>query len=94
MIREYLSERLSQQCGKPTKNPSADWWTIGACRPYPIHICLNEPTRHDRAHVLIYDPRATEGSCVIEAWVCSIEEIDQLCQRINLIVKTNERAQR
>jgi hypothetical protein len=88
-IRDYLFTALQREYGEPAANPSSDWWTIGARRPFPVHITLNQPTRTDEAHVLIYDPNQTEGVAVIEARAGTLEEADVLCRRIRRIVDVN-----
>lgn len=88
-IRDYMFAALQREYGEPAANPSSNWWTIGARRPFPVHIALNHPANTDDAHVLIYDPKQTEGVAVIDARASTVEEADELCIRIGRIVKMN-----
>jgi hypothetical protein len=88
-IRDYLFAALQREYGEPTANPNADWWSVCARRPFPVHIALNERTETDEAHVLIYDPRQTEEVPVIDAHPSTVEEVDELCRRIRRIVDAN-----
>lgn len=89
MIRERFLDELRRRYGEPDRNPSSEWWTIGSRTPFPVHVCLNQPTRLDEAHVLIYDPRRTEGMLVVDVRASSSAEVDGLCGRIEAIVAKN-----
>ena len=90
MMRDYLLNKLREEYGEPTFNPSSQWWTVGHRRPFPVHICINWPSRGDEVHVLIYDPLQTEGPFLVEARAKSTSEVDQLYLRIPRIVHVND----
>jgi hypothetical protein len=89
MIRQHMLNLLCHDYGPPLSDRVSEYWIVGGNRLEAVHICLNERTAADEAHILIFDPRGTQadGHSVTEAHVTTIREANALCARIRQIVQ-------
>ncbi len=65
-MRDYMSKRMRETFGPPSRTrEGCDWWEFDRRPHAPLHVCLNAPTRPYLAHVLIFDPCATDDDAFV-----------------------------